>query len=74
MTFGQFLCGTKASLNQPTFPMVLTIPARDSAGALRDLHIGLYKCQFKPLSFQGPSYKSGLMLDYNAKALVSDVR
>ena len=63
---------TQKSLNQPTFPMVLTLPSKDASGSLRDVHIGLYRVQFKPFSFQGPAYKEGLMLNYSGKALMAD--
>ena len=33
----------------------------------------LYKVQFQPFSFDGPSYKEGLLLNYNGSALFSDV-
>jgi hypothetical protein len=63
----------QGSLNQPTRPMLIRIPSKDSNGAVRTLDIVLYKCQFKPIGFDGPSYKDGLMLNYSAKALISDV-
>lgn len=62
----------QGSLNQPTRPMLIRIPSKDSAGAVRLLDIVLYKCQFKPMGFDGPSYKDGLMVNYSAKALISD--
>ena len=50
----------------------MTLPSKDANGSLRDVHIGLYKVQFKPFSFQGPAYKEGLMLNYSGKALMAD--
>ena len=62
---------TDSSLNQPTRPMKLTVPSKDSAGAIRLLTFLLYKCQFHPLGFDGPNYKDGLMMSYSATALIS---
>ena len=62
---------TESALNQPTRPLLLQLPAKDSDGVPRRLYIVLYRVQFAPLSFQGPSYKEGLMVDYSGKALIS---
>ena len=62
-----------SSLNTPPRPMVLRVPARDSNGVPRTLEIVLYKVQFSPFGFDGPSYKSGLLLNYTGRALVSTV-
>lgn len=64
---------TDGSLNQPTRPMRIRVPSKDSAGTVRNLDIVLYKVQFEPFSFDGPSYKDGLLLNYSGKALLSDV-
>ena len=64
---------SQSSLNQPTVPLLLRLPAKGTNTETRNLYIILYKVQFKPLSFDGPSYKEGLMLNYEGKALVSDV-
>lgn len=61
----------KGSLNQPTRPVLLRIPAKDTAGVVRILDIVLFKVQFQPLSFDGPSYKDGLAVSYSGKALIS---
>lgn len=60
------------SLNQPTRPMLIRVPSKDSAGAVRTLDIVLYKVQFEPFSFDGPSYKDGMALSYSGKALLSN--
>jgi len=62
-----------ASLNTTTRPMLVRVPSKDSAGVTRNLDIVLYKVQFQPFSFDGPSYKNGLLLNYVGKALVSSV-
>lgn len=62
---------TADSLNQPTRPMRLRIPAKDSNGVTRNLDFVLYKVQFSPISFDGPSYKNGLLLNYAGRALIS---
>lgn len=59
------------SLNTPTRPMLIRVPSKDSAGAVRTLDFVLYKVQFQPISFDGPSYKDGLLLNYNGRALMS---
>lgn len=62
----------EGSLNTPTRPVLIRIPSKDSAGATRTLDIVLYKVQFDPISFDGPSYKDGLVLNYSGKALMAD--
>lgn len=64
---------TADSLNQPTRPMRIRVPAKDNAGATRNLNFMLYKVQFSPISFDGPSYKNGLLLNYAGRALISSV-
>lgn len=59
------------SLNQPTRPMLIRVPSKTSAGAVRNLDFVLYKVQFDPISFDGPSYKNGLVINYSGKALMS---
>ncbi len=61
----------KASLNQPTRPMRIRVPSKDSAGVVRNMDFILYKVQFEPISFDGPSYKDGLKINYSGKALMS---
>lgn len=61
----------KSSLNQPTRPMRIRVPSKDSAGVIRNLDFILYKVQFEPISFDGPSYKDGLKLNYSGRALLS---
>lgn len=60
------------SLNTATRPMLIRVPSKDSNGALRVLDFVLYKVQFQPITFDGPSYKDGLLLNYNGRALISD--
>lgn len=61
------------SMNVAPKPMILRMPSKDRLGAVRTLTIGLYKVQFKPITFDGPSYKDGLKVNYNGKALLSAV-
>lgn len=63
----------KAALNQIARPMLIRVPSKDSAGAVRTLDIILYKVQFQPFTFDGPSYKNGLLINYVGKALISSV-
>ena len=60
------------SLNQPRRPILVRVPSKDSTGNVRLLDIVLYSCQFKPMAFDGPSYKDGLLVNYSATALVSE--
>lgn len=59
------------SFNAPPKPMLITMPARDHNGATRLLVFGLYKVAFDPITFDGPSYKDGLKINYNGTALLS---
>lgn len=63
---------TDRAFNQPPRPMLIRIPARDSAGAVRTLEFVLYKVQFDPITFDGPTYKDGLKVNYTGRALLSD--
>lgn len=60
-------------LNQPPRPMLIRVPGRDSNGVTRNLDFILYKVQFMPFTFDGPTYKSGLLLNYSGRALISSV-
>jgi len=60
------------ALNQPTRPMIISVPSKDSAGVSRQLDFILYKVQFQPFNFTGPQYKDGLLIDYSGRALISD--
>lgn len=64
---------SQTSLNQPTRPILLRCPSKDSAGNARSLDFVLYKCQFGSISFDGPSYKNGLSVSWTAQALMSTV-
>lgn len=61
----------EAALNQPSRPMLVRIPSRDNQGVIRIMDFILYKVQFEPFSFDGPSYKDGLKLNYSGKALMT---
>lgn len=63
----------ESSLNTPTRPVLIRVPSKDSLGAVRKLDFILYKVQFNPITFDGPSYKDGLVLNYSGKALMSSV-
>lgn len=63
----------KSQVNVSPKPMLLRVPSRDINGVKRTLDIVLYKVYFQPMSFDGPSYKDGLVLNYNGKAVVSPV-
>lgn len=60
------------SLNVAPRPVLIRVPSKDADGQPRNLDFVLYKVQFAPISFDGPSYKDGLLLNYSGKALMSD--
>lgn len=62
----------ETSLNQPARPMLIRVPSKDKNGAIRTLDFVLYKVNFGPISFDGPQYKSGLLLNYTGRAVMSD--
>jgi hypothetical protein len=62
---------TLNSMNQPSQPLAIRVPSKDSAGNLRTLDFVLYKCQFMPFNFTGPSYKTGLSCSISGRALFS---
>lgn len=59
------------SFNVAPKPMIIKMPSKDSAGVARTLTLGLYKVQFRPITFEGPSYKDGLKVNYQGRALLS---
>lgn len=59
-------------MNTQPRPMLIRVPSKDSTGIPRTLDFILYKVQFQPFSFDGPSYKEGLLVNYNGTALFSD--
>ena len=62
----------ETSLNTPPRPMLIRVPAKDKDGVIRTLDFVLYRVNFGPISFDGPSYKSGLLLNYTGRAVMSD--
>jgi len=58
-------------LNTSTKPVLIRVPSRDTTGQARWLDFIIYKVQFDPISFDGPAYKDGLLLNYSGKALMS---
>lgn len=61
----------QASLNVTRKPLRIRVPSKDTAGAVRNLDFILYSVQFEPISFDGPSYKDGLKVNYAGRALMS---
>jgi len=64
---------TLNSMNQPTFPMAIRVPSKDTIGQIRTLDFVLYQVQFQPFNFTGPSYKTGLTCSIAGRALFSAV-
>jgi hypothetical protein len=62
---------SEASLNQARRPMLIRVPSKDNDGVIRQMDFILYSVQFQPFSFDGPSYKNGLLLNYSGRALLS---
>lgn len=62
---------TLNSMNQAATPCVVRCPAKDSGGLVYTMDFVLYKCQWMPISFTGPSYKTGLSVSMNGRALSS---
>ena len=60
-------------MNQPTFPMAIRVPSKDTLGQIRTLDFVLYAVQFQPFNFTGPSYKTGLTCSIAGRALFSGV-
>jgi len=58
-------------LNSPSFPVLIRVPSKDADGNPRRLDFVLFKVQFQPMSFDGPNYKDGLLLNYTGTALMS---
>lgn len=61
------------SFNVAPKPMLIKMPSKDRDGVARNLVFGLYKVQFQPITFEGPAYKDGLKINYNGRALMSNV-
>jgi len=59
--------------NTPRRPMIIRMPSKDHLGAVRYLDIGLYSVSFSPITFDGPTYKDGLKINYGGQALMSTV-
>lgn len=53
-------------------PVLIRVPSKDKDGVLRTLDFVLFKVQFQPISFDGPTYKDGLLVNYTGTALMSD--
>lgn len=63
---------TDRSLNVNARPVLVAMPSKDKDGVARTLYAVLYKVQFGPIAFDGPSYKEGLKVSYNARIIQSD--
>lgn len=60
------------SFNTQDRPGFIIMPSKDHMGEVRRLVIGLYKLSFGPIGFDGPAYKDGLKVNYEATALMSE--
>lgn len=59
------------AMNTKPRPLLIRVPAKDVSGNLRTLDFILYRVQFQPIAFNGPSYKNGMQVNYNGHALFS---
>lgn len=64
---------SEKSMNVAPKPMVVRMPAKDKNGVPRTAAVGLYRVQFKPITFEGMSYKEGMKVNYNGTAVKSPV-
>lgn len=64
---------TLASMNQVTQPLAVRVPSKDAGGQIRTLDFIMYRVQFQPFNFTGPSYKTGLSCSIAGRALFSTV-
>lgn len=64
---------TLASMNQVTQPLAIRVPSKDAGGQIRTLDFIMYRVQFQPFNFTGPSYKTGLSCSIAGRALFSTV-
>jgi hypothetical protein len=62
---------TLNSMNTVTKPLGIRVPSKDNAGNIRTLDFVLYRVQFQPFNFTGPSYKNGLTCSIAGRALFS---
>lgn len=59
------------TFNLPNRPMLLKMPGKTDRGQVCDLLVGLYNVSFGPVTFEGPTYKEGLKINYVSTALMS---
>lgn len=69
--FYSTLMWTDRSSNVPPKPMLVRIPSKDADGLTRSLEFVLFKVQFEPITFDGPTYRDGLKINYNGRCLMS---
>jgi hypothetical protein len=60
-------------MNVAAKPVLLRIPSKDDQGQPADFVVGLYKVNFKPIQFDGPTYRDGLKVNYDGTAIMSSV-
>lgn len=72
ITYSIPLWNEKAN-NQPSRPMLIRVPSKDQNQVPRTFDIILYKVQFAPFTFSGPTYKDGMVINYTGRALLSNV-
>ncbi len=69
----QFDLWQEDQMNTSPKPVLIRIPSKDNAGAVRRIDLILYKVQFGPFTFSGPAYKAGMEASYTARALASSL-
>lgn len=63
----------QGSINTSPRPMLIRVPSKDVTGVLRVMEFVLFRVQFSPFNFDGPTYKDGLKLNYTGRATMSSV-
>lgn len=61
------------SMNVASRPVIVKMPSKDRDGNPADFVFGLYRANFKPITFDGPAYKDGLKVNYDATITASAV-
>ena len=65
---------TEDSVNTSAHPVVVAMRSKNASTShtARGLLLGLYSCEFAPVSFTGPSYRGGFSVNLTGKAYLSD--
>lgn len=59
------------SMNVAPRPVLLVSPSKDAQGNVRRFFLCVYRLNFSPLTFTGPTYKDGLKVSYAGQAVAT---